>query len=569
MRIKTKITLGIGLLFTLIVTLVAISTYYLDALSSATKKILEANYNSLEYSQKMVAALENAGDKDASLIEFENNLRKQQRNITEQGEEELTRKLEEHFAQLKVNYGDTALSRAIRADNYAITKLNMDAIARKSAVATQTAKTATMWVAISGVLCFLIAFTLLINFPARISTPVQELTESIRQIAAKNYRKRLYFEGKDEFADLAESFNTMAEKLDRYEQSNLAKIIFEKKRIETIINNMKYPIIGFDEKKTILFANTEATKILNIESEKLLGKYAPDVALHNDLLRTLISPEQTNAPLKIYSDGKESYFTKEVVQIEVDLQPIGEVILLNNITEYKELDLAKTNFIATISHELKTPISSIKLSLKLLEDARVGSVNPEQQKLIDTMKDESQRLLKITGELLDLAQVETGNISLHKQQAQPETMIHYAVNALEFQAKQKNIALEVTIENDIPNVVCDVEKTAWVLVNFLSNAVRYSPEDAKIIIDCRRIQDAATPVVQFSVQDFGRGIDPKYQPKIFEKFYQVPSADTTNTGTGLGLAISKEFIEAQGGTIGLVSEVGVGSTFMFTLPAEV
>ncbi|MBK9248184.1 MAG: HAMP domain-containing protein [Ignavibacteria bacterium] len=567
MRIKTKITLGIGLLFTLIVVLVSISTYYLDALSNATKKILEANYNSLEYTQNMVAALERTEDREQSLAVFEKNLIKQQNNITEIGEAELTQKLGERFAQLKANQKDTAIYHKLRIDNYAIMKLNMDAIARKSAVATQTAKTATMWVAISGVLCFLISFTLLLNFPARISTPIQELTESIRQIADKNYRKRLHFQGKDEFNDLADSFNTMAEKLDRYEQSNLAKIIFEKKRIETIINNMKYPIIGFDEKRYILFANTEATKILNIESAKLIGNYAPDIALHNDLLRRLLTIENTQAPLKIYSDGKESYFTKEVVQIVADLQPIGEVILLNNITEYKELDLAKTNFIATISHELKTPISSIKLSLKLLEDARVGTVNPEQQKLIETMKDESQRLLKITGELLDLAQVETGNIQLQKQSTMPETIISYACNALAFQAQQKNIHLEVICEEELPNVVCDIEKTAWVLVNFFSNAVRYSPEDAKINIRCYRIAGVVSPEVQFTVQDYGRGIDPKYQPKIFEKFYQVPNSDTTNTGTGLGLAISKEFIEAQGGSIGLVSEVGMGSTFMFTLPA--
>lgn len=226
---------------------------------------------------------------------------------------------------------------------------------------------------------------------------------------------------------------------------------------------------------------------------------------------------------------------------------------MNNITEYKELDLAKTNFIATISHELKTPISSIKLSLKLLEDARVGTVNPEQKKLIDTMKDES-KVFKITGELLDLAQVETGNIQLQKQLRSRRQLYRMLVMLLHFRQNKKILLLGTRAgEGELSNVVCDVEKTAWVLVNFLSNAVRYSPEDAKIIIKFRKYYDAATPVVQFSVQDFGRGIDPKYQPKILRNSIRCRVLIRRIPVQGLDLQSAKNLSKAQGGTIGLVS----------------
>jgi signal transduction histidine kinase len=300
---------------------------------------------------------------------------------------------------------------------------------------------------------------------------------------------------------------------------------------------------------------------LGIEEKELIGKYAPDVALKNDLIRNLLNKENGIAPLKIYADNKESYFTKEVLQILSEEQPIGEVIMLKNITQFKELDLAKTNFIATVSHELKTPLSAIKMSLKLLEDERVGSINDEQKKLIGNIKDDSQRLLKITGELLDLAQVETGNIQLHKEPVEPKAIIEYAYNALKVQAGQKKINVEINYDKELPKINCDMEKTSWVMVNFLSNAIRYTPEKSKIIVEAKKEKRQ----VVFSVKDSGKGIDAKHKERVFEKFYQVPNTETGKTGTGLGLAISKDFIEAQGGKIWMESKLNEGTQFYFSL----
>jgi signal transduction histidine kinase len=285
------------------------------------------------------------------------------------------------------------------------------------------------------------------------------------------------------------------------------------------------------------------------------------VALRNDLLRNLLNTDGGIAPLKIYANNKESYFSKEVVKILADEKPIGEVIMLKNITQFKELDLAKTNFIATISHELKTPISSIKMSLKLLEDNRVGNLNSEQVKLVQNIQEDSQRLLKITTELLDLAQVETGNIQLEKSPVDPKAIIDYAYDSMKFQAEQKQITIEINYDSDLPKVNCDLEKTAWVMVNFLSNAIRHSPENSKVIVQAQK-QDGS---VVFSVKDSGKGIDPKYKDKIFEKFFKVPNMVTGKSGTGLGLAISKDFVTSQGGKIWVESEIGKGSTFSFSL----
>ena len=203
------------------------------------------------------------------------------------------------------------------------------------------------------------------------------------------------------------------------------------------------------------------------------------------------------------------------------------------------------------------------MSLKLLEDERVGQVNEEQHKLIQNIKEDSQRLLKITGELLDLSQVETGRINLNQLETAPESIINYAKNTVQTIAEQKDIHFEINLEKELPNVNADVEKSAWVMVNFLSNAIRYTPEHGKIIISANQKNGK----VQFSVQDFGKGIEGKFKDKIFDKFFQVPTINSQEkSGTGLGLAISKDFIEAQGGDINVESELHRGSTFSFTLP---
>lgn len=566
LHIKSKLSLGLTFLFAVIVLTGAVGLLAINMLANESKNILKANYESVVYAQNMQRDLDNFSrprTKDtSSIIDFEKNLESQEKNITEPGEMEATSSLRNLFEKYRQNDTVVSLIPLMRSLTYKINELNLNAIVLKSNGTQHTANKAKLYLEILVTICLLLSFSFLLNFPGYIANPIKELTEGIKQVANKNYSQRINIDKEDEFGELAEAFNSMAKQLDNYENSNLAKIIFEKKRIETIINGMKDPIIGLDENRHILFLNTIAIKILGVNETDLIGKYAPDVALKNDLLRTLIGDNGSNIPLKIYADEKESYFSEEVLNITADGKEIGSVILLRNITQFKELDLAKTNFIATISHELKTPIASIKMSVKLLEDVRIGSINNEQTKLITNIKEDTQRLLSITGELLDLAQVETGKIILEKQPVEARSIIDYANSALKVQAEQKHITVEINCPQDLPKVNCDLEKTAWVMVNFLSNAIRYSLENSKITIDAKVTLEG----VLFSVTDQGKGIDPKYLGRVFDKFNKIPGKEAGKSGTGLGLAISKEFIESQNGEIGVESEVGLGSRFYFILP---
>ena len=572
MKIKTKLTLSVGLLFLMIILLSAVGALYINALKKDTENILVANYNSLEYSKNMLLALEENTIK--ALSEFEVNLEKQEKNLTEIGEKETTGNLRKNFTEYTKNQSDFISQKSIRAEIFKIMEVNMKAIQRKSDLAKQTAEVATLRIALVGAICFLIAFSLLVNLPSSIANPIKELTESIKQIAAKNYSRRVNFVNHNEFGELATSFNTMAEKLEEYNDSTLATLMIEKKRIETLINNMHDPVIGLDEKMKIIFVNEEATKTIGLPQAEMLGKFAQDLSLRNDLIRSLIRDitvpltnigKEKAQTIKIFADNKESYFEKETLNISIVptgeqiKKTIGYVVILRNITEYKELDFAKTNFISTVSHEFKTPISSIKMSLQLLENEKIGAINQEQKNLIESIKDDANRLLDTTTELLNITQVETGKIQLSIIPTEPKAILEYAINANKTQAEQKQIQLKTDYPKDLPMVAADSEKTAWVLINLISNAIRYSHENStinlSIIVDNQH--------VKFVVKDSGQGIAPQYQDKVFDRYFRVPG--TKKEGTGLGLAISKEFIEAQNGQISMKSDFGAGSVFTVTL----
>ncbi len=574
MKIKTKLNFGVGFLFIMIFSLSVLSGWYVYQLKKDTNNILKANYNTLLYSRNMILALEDMKkNPQVALFNFENNLKNQSKNITEVGEKEATQLVYQHYHQLRKDLENPHLVSSVRKDLTELMRLNMDAIERKSFIAEDTAQDAIVVISVVGTLCFIFAFILLVNLPSSIADPIKELTESTKQIANQNYKNRVHFQSNSEFGDLANSFNTMAEKLEEYSESKLEKILKGKKRIETLIDNMHDPVIGIDEDKIILFINEEALMISGLKREDLIGKPIQNIAVNNDLIREIIKDifpdkdqKKNNSPLKIYAHNKESYFEKEVININIvptgeqDSRFIGQVIMLRNITAFKELDLAKTNFLGTVSHEFKTPIASIQLGTQLLQNQNIGSLNTDQRELVLGIMEDSNRLLKITRELLNITQVESGAIHIEPQITTIQPILKDAVETVKSVAEQKNISIKSpTVQDDI-KIMADAEKTSWVLTNLLSNAIRYSYENSEINL---RIDIKENQVI-FSVKDHGQGMQQQYLDRIFDKYYKIPG--NKKDGTGLGLSICKEFIEAQGGKLWVESSYGEGSTFYFQLP---
>lgn len=560
-KLKTKITLGVGFLFSLLILVGGICFYYFNQTIDNQKNILKDNYETIDYSQHMLQALDEWGNDPAKSQKlFEENLQNQETNITEVGEFEATKQLKKHYTDIINWQNEPHKIILLRNDINSIMKINLQAIIRKNNIVQNNADEAKFWITLLLTICIIVGFTFVFNFPGFIANPIIKLTNGIKAISNKQYNQRIHLNRKDEFGEMAIAFNTMAEELDKYEHSNLAKILFEKKRAETVINSLRDASIGIDSNGVVLFANQQALALLHLKEAEIIGKKQSVVAKQNDLFRYL-QQEESNQPFKIVVENKEVFYTKESVEVKNEENVhIASVIILKNITPFKELDVAKTNFIATISHELKTPLASSDFSLKLLEDERVGTLNTEQKELVRNLKTDNQRLLKIISELLDLSQVESGKIQLNIQSVIANTIIEKAVEIVANNAQQKNIQLIQQIADDLPLVKADAEKTSWIMVNLLTNAIKYTPENESVYIAVIEEKDE----IVFSVTDKGNGIPAEYLDRLFDRFYQVPG--TANKGTGLGLAISKEFMEAQAGVIGVESELGKGSRFYCKLP---
>ncbi|HRW62486.1 MAG TPA: ATP-binding protein, partial [Bacteroidales bacterium] len=569
--------------------------------------MLKENYQSVESTKYLIQSLDEIKNQQSKYLLsdpkyfndslyhqnielFRKHLKALEGNITESGEDEIIKNIKNSFNQYidnfklsfeKTNYNkDTFFLELI--PSYDATQsliidlwdMNMDAISYKNSLLKNTAHRAFVIISFIGTICFIISSLVFFQYPKNISKPIVLLTQGIKEIAKRNYEQRIQIDSNDEFGELAEAFNTMAAKLDEYEHSNLSELLFEKKRIDTIINNMKDSIIGLNERNEVIFSNTLACQLLNVNANDIIGLYAPDLAAKNDIFHNIFKDVIKDAtkqlkefkPIKLEINETPTYFTKEILDVnliktgETSTVNVGKVIVLKNITRFLEQDEAKTNFIATISHELKTPISSLRLNLKLLKDNRIGSLNSEQLSIIEALQQETNKMLKITSELLDLAQVETGNIQLNIQPSSPVQIINYAQETSLHHAKAKHINLQFRIEDNLPFIMADSEKTTWVLLNLINNAIQYSDFDSIIDISTESLQDA----VLFKVQDYGIGIEEQYLKKIFDKFFRVPGS--SQKGTGLGLAISKEFITKQNGKIWAESTPGKGSSFYFSLP---
>ncbi len=605
LKIKSKLFMGLGFLFLVIVVLWVVSSAYIYTLSNYADAMFKDNYKSIVSAKHMSVALDEMKDLQTAYLfsgmesnidssyaglvrSFEKNLQDEETNITEAGEREIAVQLRSSFEEYNDIFNTAKTNNSDRKEIYfvrllptyrdvkknitSVSEINMDAIIRKNDKLEDTSHQAYLFISIIGTLCFVLSFTLLLNMPKNIANPVRELTQGIKEIARRNYDQQLHFHSRDEFGEVAEAFNTMAIKLNEFEKSNLSQILFEKKRIEAIISTMNDAIIGVDESSSVIFANPVACNLLGLKPEDIVGHYAPDVAARNDLFQNIVrdlvnGTYKTNefTPIKIVSAGRQSYFSKEISDVQItptggNSAVIGHLIILRNITKFQELDDAKTSFIATISHELKNPIASARLNLKLLEDARIGNLNEDQSVIVRNIREEIVRLSKITGELLDLTQVETGNILLHTQATDPKEIVDYTLKAMSYQAEQNGIKITNNMSENLPFVNADAEKTAWVLINLVNNAIHYSGTRREVILDVIADEKA----VKFSVQDFGNGIEKQYLDKVFEKFFKVPGS--IRSGTGLGLAISKDFISKQKGQIWVESKPGEGSVFSFTLP---
>ncbi|HCQ17328.1 MAG TPA: hypothetical protein DIU20_13755 [Cryomorphaceae bacterium] len=603
MKVKTKITLGLVFLFSVIVVLGIITIHYLNLLTNQNQNLLRENYQSLEYTHELLNSLNdirNSFEPDdnsrvtlnkvdfklqSSIARFEESLEKQRGVSKEEGEIQLVNEVQNEFEALK-EYLEVTRTKdyyfekllpvledlSLNIDQ--IYRLNEQTINHRTQMAEATADRVIYTVAGIIVFCILIAFSFMVRFPSYVAEPVDKFSTAIDKMSQGDYSARVDIDTRDEFGKLGLAFNDMASRMDEFERLNLSKLMTEKKRMETMIQKISEGIIGLDAEFNVLFINPFAKKLLGISRQKIKGLSAKDLSLQNpifqntiqDLLESSITSDRRytrNKLIKGNLDNKTAYFIRKVIityaDSDDDHELNGYMIMLKNITEYKEMDQAKTNFIATVSHELKTPISAIKMSLRLLKDQRLGRLEEEQEEMVESIESETNRLLNITQELLNATEMEGGEIKLNLEPTRPEDIVEEAIDSVITLAEDRNVIIEKEVDSNLPNILVDEDKVTWVLVNFLTNSIKYSPVGSRVDIKVTYDQE----FIEFSVKDQGTGIPEEHQKRIFDRYYRIPGSG--GKGTGLGLSISKELINKMGGKIGLESNPGKGARFYFRL----
>jgi signal transduction histidine kinase len=260
-------------------------------------------------------------------------------------------------------------------------------------------------------------------------------------------------------------------------------------------------------------------------------------------------------------DQEERFFFSRIVSMTTfDERVFGVVVMLQDVTEFRLLDEVKTNLISTVSHELKTPITSVRTALLLLLEQSIGTLNDKQAEMAGIARDEAERLLRTLNELLDLTRFEESAAGMRLEPVSPTELIQAAVAETRMAAKTAHVSVRLDVPADLPAVPADRQRIVHALTNFLTNAVKYSPEGGEIVVSARRHEQG----VAFSVTDRGPGVPQQFQARIFEKFVRVPG--NLKSGAGLGLSIAREFVRAHKGRIGVRSEPGEGSEFFFILP---
>ena len=433
-----------------------------------------------------------------------------------------------------------------------------------------------------AVLAFLAAgtavgVTMMVRLPRMVVRPLRRLHVDMQRVAGPGAATRVGVGRRDEVGTIATAVNRVLSQAQDERRATLAQLFTERNRMDSLVRSLDEGLLLLDEQKTIVLANPVACDLLGLPQAALLGKQAEVVADTNASLRELLVPlAEANmagdaVPDPVFTfphKGDAPHYQLSISPIETTggapagrAAPGGYIFCLRNVSDFKKLDEVKSGFLATISHELKTPLASIKLSLMLLQNER--TTDAERQVLATGIGEETQRLLQMVGQLIDVARLDAGvGIKLNVQPMHLAEVVHYATQTVQPQLLDKEVRLELQLAEALPEVHGDVEKTTWVLINLLSNAIRYSPVGCPLVI--RAVQWGE--MVRVSVEDCGPGIPAEYHKRIFERFAGVPGQVGHGNSSGLGLSISREFIGAQGGQLWVESQPEIGSRFLFTLP---
>ena len=413
---------------------------------------------------------------------------------------------------------------------------------------------------------FVIATVLAYLLARSIVQPVQSLTESAQQLGDGNLDQHVPVHSGDELGRLAEAFNKMAAKLRSYRQSTTAQILEAQQITESALRAFPDPIFVFSTEKKIQLQNAAAERFF-MQIGGSLESLGPLPALIDASLQGSadFQPTSFDKALSVSLDASEKFFLPRVLAMRNDTgSVVGVVVALQDVTRFRVADDVKTDLIATVSHELKTPLTSMQMAVYLLLEEKIGPLNPKQTELLLAARNNSDRLFEMVEDLLDLARFEGGAALIEKKAVPAQQLVEGVADREKELVHSRGLEMKVETEPHLPRVEVSLPRINQVFANFLSNAVKHSPRGSVITLSARREGGKS---VRFAVRDEGPGIPRELQRRIFDKFFRV--SESGDEGAGLGLSIAREIVLAHGGSIGVESDKDKGSEFFFILPALV
>jgi PAS domain S-box-containing protein len=577
-------------------------------LGGSIDRILRDNYQSVKAAQNMKETLERqdsaatfflANHVDKARKQYEDNAPRfrdwyqvEAHNITEPGEQELANDIEKQFqsysAEIKrllyarppmppkqaTTYYFSVLEPAflrLKGRAQDVLDLNQKAIERANAQAKAEAKRATL-TAVGVTLGAAVAALFLALRMVQIAlAPLRSLARQAEEIGRGHWNHRIEVRRDDEIGALAVAFNRMGTQLAEAWHEEELRLHRAERMSDSALENLYDPVIVTDAEARIVHLNRAAEGLFGPEERALgrpVGQAVPDRRIAEAVERAVhqerISAAEDEAGLVTLQagDAQRVYRLRATPMRDDDHSLLGAVAVLEDVTHQRELDRMKTEFIGVASHELRTPVTSLLLSVQLLQEGAVGELTPDQREIVAAQREDLDRLERMMRDLLDVTRLEAGVTPPRYEIVAARALAEGAIEAVRAQAETKGVALTAEIAPELPTVRADPSQITRVLVNLLNNAVRHTPKGGSVRVQVRH-EDGK---VLYAVEDTGAGIPANYLPRIFDRFVQVPGA--TRGGAGLGLSIAQTIIKAHGDRIEVTSEPGKGSRFAFRLAAD-
>lgn len=606
MTLRTRLLLAQGPLALALALVGVLAVATLADLGKSGQRILADNYRSVLAAQRMKEAIERIDSAALFLVigedarglrqasenrpRFESELRVEEDNITEPGEKEAAAELRRNwtdyqrafdaFAQLtdaqrrRERYLGVLSPAFVRVKDSAdtILAINQDAMVEKSDQLrrkSELAKTLTLVAVLAAFLVGLLASGALV---ARALRPVAVLGQAVRRVGEGDLDARVRVSDSGEIGQLARDFNAMADSLRSYRQSSLGELLQAQASAQAAIDSLPDPVLVFAADGTLLNANRIAEALLGVrlDAEAPLAPMPPEVRAVVDRVRSHVLASDgpyvprgfEEAVLVSSSEGALALLPRASPVLGEGGGVLGATVVLQDVTRLRRFDELKNDLVATVAHEFRTPLTSLRMAIHLCIEGAVGPVTEQQLDLLSAAREDCERLQRIVDDLLDLARIRAGLFELSPTRVDVTALLDQALADVRSAAEPRGVKLAAHVAPGAETLVADRERLGLALQNLLSNAVRHTSTGGSVRL-------VATPDeggLRFSVQDTGEGIAPEYLPRLFDRFFRVPGA--RGGSAGLGLSIVKDVAEAHGGTVGAESVRGEGSTFWLTVPTS-